>query len=130
MKLQRFEEKNKNIKDAFDTLKKEHPERLKRKIDLSFCTLMFGLEDVPKSIERLARYGYRFIEILGNYGGPHSGNQTQIKEIKAALDYYGVECSGVCGSVQSGFSLESKDFFAKQRAYCLLYTSIYRRKFW
>ena len=63
MKLQKYEQKNEEIRLAFETLKEKHPERLRRKIDLSFCTLMFGLEDVPKSIERLALYGLALIHI-------------------------------------------------------------------
>ncbi len=116
MKPQKFEEKNERIRLAFEQLKKDHPEKLKRQIDVSFCTLMFGLEDVVDSIKRLSRYGYKYIEILGNYGGETSGNHTQVKEIKKALDAYGMKCSGVICSTQSGFTLESKDFFAKQRA--------------
>jgi sugar phosphate isomerase/epimerase len=115
-KLQNYEWKNEKIRKGFEQLRREHPERLQRRIDLSFCTLMFGLEDVTKSINRLASLDYCYIEILGNYGGYNTGNQSQLKNIKSLLEATGMQCSGICGSVQAGFTLESKDFFARQRA--------------
>lgn len=117
---QRYEQKNETIRQAFKSMKREHPERFQTRIELSFCTLMFGLEDVARSIDRLARCGYGYVEILGNCAGPTSGNHTQLREIRRALSDSGMKCSGVCGSVQTGFTLESKDFFAKQRAHDLI----------
>lgn len=116
MGLQRYEQRNEDIRRAFASLKRAHPERLRRRIDLSFCTLMFGLEDAADSIERLARHGYAYVELLGNCAGPGAGNAGQLKAIRRALQATGMRVSGVCGSTQRGFTLESRDFFAKQRA--------------
>lgn len=116
-KLQRYEEKSRRIRKEFLRRKKEHPELFERRIDLSFCTLMFGLEDVADSVARLAKKGYRYIEVLGNCAGDTSGNSAQTREIKEALDHYGMKCSGVCMLIQSGFCLESRDFFVKQRSH-------------
>lgn len=119
-RLQRFEEKNLAIRRRFEALRREHPERLKRRIDLSYCTLMFGLENVVDSIKRLAKCGYKYIEILGNCAGDTCGNHTQLRQIRQAMEDYGVQCSGVCGQAQPGFCLESRDYFARQRAHDLI----------
>lgn len=117
MKVQKYEKRNQDIKKAFLNKKKNNPDMFQRNIDMSFCTLMFGLESVAHSIERLAKYGYQYIEILGNCAGDHIGSHTEIVEIKKALEYTGIKCSGICLNFQQGFSLESTDFFARQRAY-------------
>ena len=118
--LQRFEQRNLVIRQRFEALRREHPERIERRIDLSYCTLMFGPERVVNSIKRLAKYGYKYIEILGNCAGDTCGNHTQLREIRQAMADYGMECSGVCGQAQPGFCLESRDYFARQRAHDLI----------
>ena len=44
MKLQNYEVKNQAIKEAFETLKAEHPEKLQKRINLSWSNWGFGLE--------------------------------------------------------------------------------------
>ena len=71
--MQRLDEINAKIQYDFDKLKAEHPERLKRRMNLSFSTWVFGYEELEESIDRLARFQVPFIEIGGNYGGPDVG---------------------------------------------------------
>ena len=116
MNLQKFEETNQRIREAFQKLKKEHPERLARRIDMSYCCQTFGWEPIPKSIERLARYGYKYVELPGQYGGPDVGPHTKLQEILAAMEQYDVKCSGVCMFMQPGFAFNDKNYFNRQRA--------------
>lgn len=116
MKRQAWEEKSATIKAAFDKLKAEHPERLQRRIDLSYCCQTFGWEPIPKSIERLAGLGYRYIELPGQYGGPDIGPHVHLTEILRALDKYNMACSGVCTLSMEGFGLNDKNYFHRQMA--------------
>ena len=116
MKLQKYEQKSFQIREEFEKLKSEHPERVKRRIDLSFSSACFGLEPVTESIQRLAELGYQYIEIPGNYGGSYSGHHRNLQEILQTLDRYEMKCSGVCPLTMPGYSLTESDFFGKQRA--------------
>ena len=117
MKLQPFEEKNRQIQEAFERLKAEQPERLKRRIDVSFCVQTFGMEPVTESLARLSELGYKYAELPGQYGGVHSGHQQYITDIKKAMEQYDIKCSGVCPFTLAGFSLTEYDYFAKEKAY-------------
>lgn len=116
MKLQWYEEKNRAIKERFEQLKAEHPEKLKRRIDMSYCIGMFGAEAFEDSIERLSRLGYKYAELRGNYGGPDIGDQVYTKEYAKILDGYGVQCSGINAFFSQANALNSPDNFARQRA--------------
>jgi D-psicose/D-tagatose/L-ribulose 3-epimerase len=116
MKLQMLDEINEKIKYAFDQLKAEYPEKLKKRLNLSFSTWVFGLEDLEESIERLSRFGVPYIEIGGNYGGPDEGYQTDIEGVKAMLNKYGVKCSGICGFFSDSNALSTNNNFARQTA--------------
>ncbi len=108
--------KTQKIKEDFDRLKKEHPDRLKRRIDISFCSQCFGYEPVEESVRRLSELGYSFIEIPGNYGGPDSGNHTQLSEIRKSLEKYNMRVSGVCPLTPRNAAMTSPNFFEKQNA--------------
>lgn len=116
MKLQRYEEVNERIREEFERQKQSNPSRFKRHINVSFCSQMFGLEKVTDSIERLARLGYKYIEIPGNYGGPDVGNHTRLKDILRALDDNGMKCSGVCPYTFEPFALHAFNYFHRQNA--------------
>ena len=116
MKLQKYEEINLKIREAFEKAKSEHPEKFERRIDVSYCCQTFGWEPIPKSIERLAKYGYKYIELPGQYGGPEIGPHTQLPAILEAMEKYDVKCSGVCVLVQEGFALNDKNYYNRQRA--------------
>ena len=85
MKLQRLDETNGKIAYAFDQLKEEHPERFSKRLNLSFSTWVFGMEELEESVERLARYGVPYIELGGNYGGKDVGFQADLDGTKAVL---------------------------------------------
>ena len=114
MKLQRYEEKSQKIREAFLKLKQEHPERLKRRLDLSFCSQCFGIEDLTESIARLADCGYSYIEVPGNYGGPDSGHHIHLEEILKAMNQYDMKCSGVCPTDFESLAFTTFDYIMKQ----------------
>ena len=127
MKLQRTEIINNKIKEAFQTLKKEHPEQLKNRMELSFSTWVFGMESLEESMERLARFGVKYIEIGGNYGGPDVGYQTDVEGVKELLRKYNMKCSGICGffgdsnalSTNNNFNRQfAKDYIRKEVEFC------------
>lgn len=116
MKLQRLDEINAGIRYEFEKLKSEHPERFKKRLNMSFSTWVFGLEDLEESVERLARFGVPYIEIGGNYGGPDEGYQTDAEGINALLKRYGVKCSGICGFFSDSNALSTNNNFNRQTA--------------
>ncbi len=116
MKLQKLEEINQRIKYDFDKLKAEHPEKLKKRMNLSFSTWVFGFEELEESIERLSRFHVPYIEIGGNYGGKDVGYQTDAEGVKKLLDKYGVLCSGICGFFSDSNALNTNNNFARQTA--------------
>ncbi len=124
MGLQRYELLSEMIKKEFLKRRREQPEAFKRKIDLSFCSFMFGLEDVRDSIKRLAGLGYEYIEIFGNSAGDTTGNYQYQKDTAEYLRNYNMKCSGLCLNFQPGFALESTDFFARQRAHDYIKRSV------
>lgn len=116
MKLQRHEEINERIRLEFEKLKKEHPERLQRRLDLSFSTWVFGMEDLEESLERLSRLGLGYIEIGGNYGGPDVGYQSDVEGVKRLLAKYNMKCSGICGFFGDSNALSTNNNFNRQLA--------------
>lgn len=114
MKLQRYEQKNQNIREAFEELKQKEPERLCRRIDISFCSDCFGLEPVTDSIERLADLGYEYIEIPGNYGGPDSGHHTHLPAILNMMERRNMRCSGLCPTDTENLALTTQEPVMKQ----------------
>jgi sugar phosphate isomerase/epimerase len=95
LKKQRFEEKNAAILDAFDALRKQHPEKLKERLKLSWSNWGFGMETLDDSCARLAAAGVEYIELHGNMYGPDLGYKTE--ETLAVLKKYDMKVSGVCG---------------------------------
>lgn len=101
-------------------MKAQYPERLSRRINLSFSVPAFGLEPVQDSIDRLGSLGYRYAELPGNYGGPDIGNHVHGKEILARFDKWGMKCSGVCPFTLPGMAFTERDGFGRQRALAYL----------
>ena len=116
MKLQVYEEKNQEIREAYLKAKAENPEKFERRIDMAYCANMFGWEELEQSLERIARCGYGFAEMRGNYGGPDTGDQTDTKGVRKMLDDLGLKCSGINSFFAQGHALNSPDNFARQRA--------------
>lgn len=116
MKNQRIDEINSKIKYEFDRIKAESPERLRRRLDLSFSTWVFGMEELEESIERLSRFHVPYIEIGGDYGGRDVGHQADPGKVRELLKKYGVKCSGICGFFSDSNALSTNNNFARQTA--------------
>lgn len=114
MKLQRFEEINHQIRSAFETLKKESPEKLKNRLQFSWSNWGFGLESFDQSCARLEKAGIRFIELHGNHYGPDLG--YDVKETKKIMDAHGIQCGGVCGMFSEDNDLSSNRHIQRQAA--------------
>ena len=70
MGKQNFEEKNEKISERFDLLKRTQPDRLKRRLNLSWSNWGFGLEPLADSAGRLVSGGsFR----RGDYSGDGEG---------------------------------------------------------
>ncbi len=114
MKKQNFEEKNEKIRSAFTNLKKQHPECLKKKLELSWSNWVFGLENLEDSAKRLERAGIKFVELHGNHYGPDLGYKfDQTLEI---LKSHRLNVSGVCGMFSADNDLSSIHPMQRQAA--------------
>ena len=67
MKKQILELRNEKIQTAFVELKAKYPERLQRRLNLSWSNWGFGLESLAESAARLQRAGICYIELHGNH---------------------------------------------------------------
>ena len=114
MQLQRYEEKNGLIREAFRQFKAEHPERLKRRLQFSWSNWGFGLESLETSCKRLQNAGIRFIELHGNHYGPDLGYRPG--ETKRILEDHGICTAGVCGMFSADNDLSSIHHIRRQAA--------------
>ena len=114
MKKQNFEIKNDTIKQAFEKLKQEHPERLKRRLNLSWSNWGFGLESLEDSVARLSKFGVEYIELHGNHYGTDLG--YKVEETLAILKKYNMKVSGVCGMFSVENDLSSNIHVKRQAA--------------
>ena len=73
MSLQNFEIKNQEIREQFSAVMRRHPERLERRLNLSWSNWGFGMESLEESAKRLSRAGISFIELHGNHYGADLG---------------------------------------------------------
>lgn len=108
LRKQNFELKSDQIRAAFEELKREHPERLERRLNLSWSNWGFGIEPLAESAARLQRAGIEYIELHGNHYGDDLG--YQVDETLAVLGDHGIKVAGVCGM----YSVDSE--FASNRA--------------
>lgn len=95
MTLQNYEIKDRNIDDAFQKLKQEHPGRLRKPLKLSWSNWGFGREPLEASLERLANNGLEYVELHGNHYAPDFGYEPAT--VKKALKKVGMQVSGICG---------------------------------
>ncbi len=114
MGKQNFEIKNEKIRDAFFDLKKNRPEKLRRRINLSWSNWGFGIEPLRESVERLKKYGVSFIELHGNHYGPDLG--YRVNDVRKILDEYQVNVSGICGMFSAENDLSSNRAAHRQAA--------------
>lgn len=114
MKKQNYEQKNEKIRAAFLDLKQRHPERLERRLELSWSNWGFGMEPLADSAARLQRAGIRFIELHGNHFGPDLG--YDVEETLQILGDHGLKVSGVCGIFSADNDLSSNRAVQRQAA--------------
>ena len=114
MKKQNFEIKNDKIKEAFLKLKKENPERLKKRLNFSWSNWGFGIEPFEQSAARLAKYGISYIELHGNHYGDDLGYKP--KEILPVLGHYGIKVGGICGMFSEANEFASNKHLSRQAA--------------
>ncbi len=114
MKKQNFEIKNDAIREAFLELKKNHPEKLKRRLNFSWSNWGFGIEPFEQSVARLAKYGVDYIELHGNHYGDDLGYKPS--EILPILNHYGVKVGGVCGMFSADNDFASNRHIQRQAA--------------
>ena len=112
--MQRYEIINEQIKEKFQQYKKDHPQRLEKRLKLGWNSCLFGFEEMERSLERLARYNVPYVEIGGHWGGDYE--HYDAAELNRLFAAYGVRCSGVCGLFYNGNTLSSPDRFIRNRA--------------
>jgi D-psicose/D-tagatose/L-ribulose 3-epimerase len=114
MKKQAFEQKSEKIRQSFLDLKKKHPERLSRRLSLSWSNWGFGIEPLSASAARLSKAGIRFIELHGNHYGPDLGYRP--KETLEILADHGITVGGICGMFSADNDLSSNRAVHRQAA--------------
>jgi D-psicose/D-tagatose/L-ribulose 3-epimerase len=114
MNKQNYELKNEKIRSAFLALKQDHPERLKRRLNLSWSNWGFGIEPLADSAARLQQAGISYIELHGNHYGPDLGYKAD--ETLAVLGDHGIKVAGVCGMFSPDNDLSSNRAVHRQAA--------------
>lgn len=114
MKLQNYEQKNQRIQAAFQELKRNHPEKLRDRLNFSWSNWGFGMESLEETARRLQRAGIRFIELHGNHYGQDLG--YKVKETLDILGSHDIEVAGVCGMFSRDQDLSSNRAVHRQAA--------------
>jgi D-psicose/D-tagatose/L-ribulose 3-epimerase len=114
MARQDFELYNDRIRDKFEQLKENHPERLRTRLSLSWSNWGFGMEPLATSAARLAKAGITFIELHGNHHGPDLGYEP--RETMKMLSDHGVRVAGICGMFSADNDLSSSRAVQRQAA--------------
>jgi len=112
--MQKFELKNGAIREAFLKFKRAYPEKMSKRIQLSWSNWGFGVESLATSVERLARSGVHFIELHGNRYSTQLGYKAN--EVQRILADHGVRCSGICGMFSKENELASNSGLVRQHA--------------
>jgi sugar phosphate isomerase/epimerase len=111
---QRFQRKNDEIRAQFDALKRQHPEQLRQRLNLSWSNWGFGMETLAASAQRLAEANMRFIELHGNHYGPDLGYQP-VETLRVLADH-GITVGGICGMFSKESELASNSGIVRQAA--------------
>jgi Sugar phosphate isomerases/epimerases len=114
MSRQNFEMKNDKIKQAFEELKRNHPEKLQHRLNLSWSNWGFGLESLEESVARLEKAGIGFIELHGNHYGDDLGYNAD--ETLKILNNHGIKVAGICGMFSEDNDLSSNRAIQRQAA--------------
>ena len=114
MKKQNFEIKTDKIKSAFEDLKMNHPEKLRKRLNLSWSNWGFGIETLAESAARLQKNGVEYIELHGNHYGSNLGYKAD--ETIKVLSAYNVKVAGICGMFSADNDLSSNRPIQRQAA--------------
>lgn len=112
--LQNFEMENARIRQDFEQLKSQHPERLEQRLKLSWSNWGFGMEPLQKSAKRLKEAGLDFVELHGNHYTDELGYDP--KSTMKILTDAGLSVSGVCGMYSADNCLSSNRAIKRQAA--------------
>ena len=114
MSLQRFEQINQNIKNAFLEKKSKNPELFEKRLQFSWSNWGFGLESFETSCARHEKAGIKFIELHGNHYGDDLGYNAS--EVKKIMEAHGIKAGGVCGMFSADNDLSSNRHIKRQAA--------------
>ncbi len=114
MQKQNFELKNEKIRNAFLELKQKQPEKLQRRLNLSWSNWGFGMESLADSAARLQQAGLEYIELHGNHYGPDLGYNAN--ETLRILGDHNLKVGGVCGIFSADNDLSSNRATQRQAA--------------
>jgi sugar phosphate isomerase/epimerase len=114
VRKQNYEINNDAIRRKFGELKRQRPERMRARLNLSWSNWGFGLESLPVSARRLARAGIEFIELHGNHYGADLGYRP--RETLQILSDHGLRVGGICGMFSAENDLSSNSGVCRQRA--------------
>ncbi len=114
MEMQNYEKKNAAVRERFLALKRQHPEQLKARLNLSWSNWGFGIEPLAASAARLAKHGIRFIELHGNHYGSDLGYRPE--EALKILGDHGIAVAGICGMFSADNDLSSNRAIQRQAA--------------
>lgn len=112
--MQNFEKKNQKIRDRFEELRRNDPERLKTRLRLSWSNWGFGLDSLTSTAARLRKHGLEWIELHGNHYGPDLGYKPM--EALHVLSDHGLKVGGICGMFSADNDLSSNRPAARQAA--------------
>ena len=114
MELQNFEKKNQKIKELFLELKAKSPDKLKRRLNLSWSNWGFGIESLVDSAERLRSNVIEYIELHGNRYGDDLGYRPE--QVRKIVSDYGITVAGICGMFSPDNDLSSNRGIIRQNA--------------
>jgi len=114
VKLQNYEIINSKIKEQFEQLKKNNPDALKKRLNLSWSNWGFGIEPFEESVKRLANAGVEYIELHGNHYGNDLGYDP--KDTLKILGDNNIKVAGICGMFSKDNDLSSNSGIQRQNA--------------
>jgi D-psicose/D-tagatose/L-ribulose 3-epimerase len=114
MLKQNFELKNDKIRSAFEQLKKNNPEKLQKRLNLSWSNWGFGIESLEGTAARLQKAGIKYIELHGNHYGADLG--YKVNETLKILGNYDIKVAGICGMYSEDNDLSSNRSIQRQAA--------------
>ncbi|MEA5116383.1 MAG: sugar phosphate isomerase/epimerase family protein [Propionicimonas sp.] len=114
MGLQHVDAWRQDIDQRFAEFKADHPERLERRLEMSWSNWGFGQEALEVSVARLAKASLKYIELHGNHYGRDLG--YRVADTAKILADNGITAAGVCGMFSAESEFASTSYRARQAA--------------